>query len=125
MRNFALFLLISSAIGVAAAADVWRWKDANGVVHYSDQPVPGAERLSVSPAPKPGSVATPPPPPRAAAAAAAEPETPRIVPYQRCALSEPILPAASTLRLPFSPRSGSTVEAAAMVAPRSSSITWA
>ena len=52
-------------------------------------PVPGAERLSVSPAPKPGSVATPPPPPRAAAAPAAEPETPRIVPSQRCVLSEP------------------------------------
>ena len=91
MRKFALFLLIMSAIGVAAAAEIWRWKDPNGVVHYSDQPVPGAERLSVTPAPKPGSVITPPPPPRAAAAAASvDPEAaPTIVPYRRCVLSEP------------------------------------
>jgi hypothetical protein len=28
------------------AANVWKWRDANGVVHYSDQPVPGAEQVS-------------------------------------------------------------------------------
>ena len=39
---------------LAAAAETWRWKDANGVVHYSDRPVPGAERVSVV-APKPSS----------------------------------------------------------------------
>ncbi len=27
------------------AADVWKWRDAQGVIHYSDQPVPGAERV--------------------------------------------------------------------------------
>jgi hypothetical protein len=29
------------------AASVWKWRDANGVVHYSDQPVPGAEQVTV------------------------------------------------------------------------------
>lgn len=28
------------------AADVWKWRDAQGVIHYSDQPVPGAERVT-------------------------------------------------------------------------------
>jgi len=30
---------------VLAQADVWTWKDANGLVHYSDQPVDGAVRI--------------------------------------------------------------------------------
>lgn len=29
------------------AATVWKWRDADGVVHYSDQPVPGAEQIGV------------------------------------------------------------------------------
>jgi hypothetical protein len=29
-------------------ADVYRWKDPDGHVHYSDQPVEGAERISMS-----------------------------------------------------------------------------
>lgn len=31
----------------AGAAEMWRWKDADGVVHYSDRPVQGAERIDV------------------------------------------------------------------------------
>jgi hypothetical protein len=37
-----------------AAADVYRWVDEDGVVHYSDQPHPGAERLRIESAPAPG-----------------------------------------------------------------------
>ena len=29
----------------AQAAVIYKWTDANGVVHYSDQPVPGAEKI--------------------------------------------------------------------------------
>lgn len=29
----------------AGAAVVYKWKDANGLIHYSDQPVPGAEKI--------------------------------------------------------------------------------
>ena len=32
---------------VAVAATVYRWVDENGVVHYSDQPHPNAEKLQV------------------------------------------------------------------------------
>jgi hypothetical protein len=59
MRLVASFLLCAVALS-AGSAEIWRWKDANGVVHYSDQPRPGAERISVS-APAPSSVATPAP----------------------------------------------------------------
>jgi hypothetical protein len=38
-----LLLLITMPV---LAANVWKWRDANGVVHYSDQPVPGAEQVS-------------------------------------------------------------------------------
>ena len=30
------------------AAVVYKWKDSAGVVHYSDQPVPGAEKITTS-----------------------------------------------------------------------------
>jgi len=40
------FLLISPL--AMAAGDVYRWKDANGVSHYSDQPQPGAELIHTS-----------------------------------------------------------------------------
>jgi hypothetical protein len=51
---FSLLLFVASA---SPAAQAWRWVDQNGVVHYSDQPHPGAEPVQVKPAPKPGSVA--------------------------------------------------------------------
>ena len=41
-----LGLLAALAAGLAAhAAVVYKWTDADGVVHLSDQPVPGAERI--------------------------------------------------------------------------------
>ena len=50
---FSLLLFVASA---SPAAQAWRWVDQNGVVHYSDQPHPGAQPVQVKPAPKPGSV---------------------------------------------------------------------
>jgi hypothetical protein len=41
---FTLLLLLCS---VALAATVYRWVDDDGVVHYSDQPHPNAEKLQV------------------------------------------------------------------------------
>jgi hypothetical protein len=46
MRKLASFLFIGFAL-TAGAAETWRWKDANGVVHYSDRPEPGAERVDI------------------------------------------------------------------------------
>jgi hypothetical protein len=96
MRKVAFLLLIGcGAIDYAAsalAAETWKWKDANGVVHYSDRPVPGAERVDVVP-PRPSSSAPRPvAEPRAAAAAgaAANPASqPAMVPYTRCVITAP------------------------------------
>lgn len=30
-------------------ADVYRWTDANGVMHFSDKPEPGAQKIEISP----------------------------------------------------------------------------
>ena len=68
----------------ASAAELWRWKDADGVVHYSDRPVPGAERIDVRSNQKSTGEFNPeaPPPP------AARPVTPANR-YTRCAVASP------------------------------------
>jgi len=43
----------------ANAAVVYKWIDGDGVVHYSDQPVPGAEKIYTSSSGKIGTVAGP------------------------------------------------------------------
>ena len=47
MRASAKSLLVLAVIAATCtqAGDVWRWKDAQGVVHYSDVPVQGAVRV--------------------------------------------------------------------------------
>lgn len=46
-----MILLCSFAACFASAATVYKWTDADGVVHYSDKPVPGAEKLQTGSAP--------------------------------------------------------------------------
>jgi hypothetical protein len=46
MRQIAALLSLLFMLP-AVAAELWRWKDADGVVHYSDRPVQGAERINV------------------------------------------------------------------------------
>jgi|SRR5688572_15316965 hypothetical protein len=42
-------ILLSALSGTAAsAAPAWTWVDANGTVHYSDRPVPGATQVELS-----------------------------------------------------------------------------
>ena len=58
---------------VATGADIYRWKDAGGTWHYSDQPQPGAELVRGSnkpPAPPPPVAAALPPAPSSTGAAA-------------------------------------------------------
>jgi hypothetical protein len=96
MRKVAFLLLIDCGVIAYAAsglaAETWKWKDANGVVHYSDRPVPGAERVDVVP-PKPSiSVSKPAAEPRAAGAANPDSNPvnqPAIVPYTRCVITAP------------------------------------
>jgi hypothetical protein len=42
-------ILLSALLGTAAsAAPAWTWVDANGTVHYSDRPVPGATQVELA-----------------------------------------------------------------------------
>src|SRR5687767_12080326 len=88
MRQVASFLLCGLALS-ASAAEIWRWKDANGVVHYADYPVPGAERISVS-APKPSGdgPATSAELPADSGVAVANPDRP--VTYRSCIVLSPV-----------------------------------
>jgi hypothetical protein len=86
MRPLASFLLCSFALG-AGAAEIWRWKDANGVVHYSDNPVAGAERIVMD---------TPGPAAQDEAAPGAQPAQPEAPPvplppfaYTACEITSP------------------------------------
>jgi Domain of unknown function (DUF4124) len=47
MRKW-LILLSALSGTVASAAPAWTWVDANGTVHYSDRPVPGATQVELS-----------------------------------------------------------------------------
>jgi len=87
-----LLLSITSMTLLAAAtlaqATVYKWVDENGVTHYSDQPNPGAEKVTVAPpqtysAPKPAPVA-----PRAAQPAASAPAAEPAA-YRVCAITRP------------------------------------
>ncbi|MGC4029090.1 MAG: DUF4124 domain-containing protein [Steroidobacteraceae bacterium] len=46
-----------------AAGEIYRWKDANGIWHYADQPQPGAELISGTRRPPPTPAASTPTPP--------------------------------------------------------------
>lgn len=50
MRNAPLLLLLAACAG-ASAAEVYRWTDEDGTVHYSDRPLPDTEPEVVDPLP--------------------------------------------------------------------------
>jgi Domain of unknown function (DUF4124) len=54
-------LSVGSLLATAGAAEIYRWKDANGSWHYADQPAPGAERVSgpIKPRPQATAASTP------------------------------------------------------------------
>jgi hypothetical protein len=80
-----LGLLVAS--GIASAAKTYRWVDAQGVVHYSDTPQPGAEQITLPTA----QTYTPVPVPAAAASAAAPAGPPaQTAAYQTCVITEPV-----------------------------------
>jgi hypothetical protein len=45
MGNRAIFVLLGLLAASAALSQAYRWVDEDGVVHYSDRPEPGAERI--------------------------------------------------------------------------------
>ncbi len=60
LRNLAIGTLFCAGIVSVAHADVFRWVDDHGSVHYSDQWVPGSEVIKSLPKP-PGGGAAPTP----------------------------------------------------------------
>jgi hypothetical protein len=84
MRRLASFLLLGVALA-AGATDIWRWKDADGVVHYSDSPVPGAVRVETGGATRPATPGNVPP------VATSTPVQPTTAPmrYSRCEVVQP------------------------------------
>src|SRR5690625_4124219 len=47
MKRALLLLFICAVATPAMATTVYRWVDSNGVVHYSDQPHPGAQKANL------------------------------------------------------------------------------
>jgi hypothetical protein len=86
MRRLASFLLFGFALA-AGATEVWRWTDENGVVHLSDRPVPGAERLQI----RDSAPSAPPARPASTTAPVMRPTQPRVptVAYTSCAVTSP------------------------------------
>lgn len=78
-----LFALSSQA--QESRREMWVWKDANGVTHYSDRPVPGARRLEIV------GVTSPNPPPAVAAQGqpAAKPAQPAAIEYRLLEIWQP------------------------------------
>ncbi len=54
-----LILLTLLAAGTAGAVPVWKWVDENGVPHYTDHPVPGAQRIELTGVPTVPALKTP------------------------------------------------------------------
>ena len=66
MRKW-LILLFALPATTASSAPAWTWVDANGTVHFSDRPVPGARQVELAGAQGFGMAAPGPTGPRAAA----------------------------------------------------------
>jgi len=49
MKTWVALLVMLLLAAPALAQEVYRWVDENGVIHYSDQPREGAERITVAP----------------------------------------------------------------------------
>ena len=47
MQTRPIWLLVGLLVSAAAMAQAYRWVDADGIVHYSDRPEPGAERVEL------------------------------------------------------------------------------
>ena len=62
-------MLASLAAFAGQAAVIYKWTDSDGVIHYSDQPVPGAEKIFTASGPSTGGSAS-------STARAANPGTP-------------------------------------------------
>jgi len=86
-----LFTLMAALAATAAPAAVYKWVDADGVIHYSDQPHENAEKVQL----KALQTYSPPKTPPTAAqlttgtTPASKPAAATASPYQSCVVSQP------------------------------------
>jgi hypothetical protein len=73
-----LLALVVFAPLATQAVVVYKWTDADGVVHFSDQPEPGAEKIPIGPAPLHGSVTAASPQPKKPQEKPKPPKPPRL-----------------------------------------------
>lgn len=87
LLSFITPLVVSMVAMSLAQAAVYKWVDENGVTHYSDQPNPGAQKVTVAPAQTYAAPKAPAPTTRPATpAASAATESPA---YRVCAITRP------------------------------------
>jgi hypothetical protein len=78
----ALMLLALLAAPALAGPTVWKWVDEKGVTHYSDQPIPGAERVEISGVSRADSVQSSP-------ATRSQPPAPAVTSYRNFEILKP------------------------------------
>jgi hypothetical protein len=83
LRRTWIALGLSALISPVLAAVVYKWVDADGVVHFSDQPVPGAEKITTTGGSTRGILSQPMPGGRSA------PDKPKPHPVQHATISSP------------------------------------
>ncbi len=90
MLKQTIIILISTLAAGTVLAQAYKWTDEDGVVHFSDRPQEGAERIQLSSDGR----RRPPPPPQtvssAAAAAAAAPEEAAVFRYESLTIGSPL-----------------------------------
>lgn len=85
MQRQLLVLLLAVIPPLADAATIYKWVDASGVTHYSDQPYPGAQKMTVEAA----QTYAAPPPPASPAPARVPPAAQAAKPYSLCEIAIP------------------------------------
>jgi hypothetical protein len=84
--GLSLSLLSASALADNGTTTVYKWVDAQGVVHYSDQPHPNAQKLEVRGAQTFSSL---PAPAMSSSSSPAPAESPASAAYDSCAIASP------------------------------------
>ena len=86
METRPILVLLGLLVAVTAIADTWTWTDDEGVVHYSDRPHPGAERITID---EPNTSQSPSQRRNTAEPDAASEEAPRSVAYASFEVASP------------------------------------
>ena len=89
METRPILVLVGLLATAAASADVWRWVDENGVVHFSDTPVEGAEQIDVTEARRTTGARVFTPPPRVAGEDGEEPAEEETFQYESFSVASP------------------------------------